>query len=82
MIPRPVVSHAGRAALESLLHREVGSRAIPATFFGAANADGEIFWDCAGEVEYGSAARGEVNDQTCLQLFSMTKLVTSVGPPS
>lgn len=80
MLPRPVVTQAGRAALEGLLHREVGSRVIPATFFGAANADGEIFWACAGEVEYGGNARGEVNDQTVLQLFSMTKLVTSVSP--
>ncbi|TXT06308.1 uncharacterized protein COLE_05639 [Cutaneotrichosporon oleaginosum] len=79
MLPRPVVTHAGRTALENLLHREVSSRAIPATFFGAANADGEIFWSCAGEVEYGSSARGEVTDQTCLQMFSMTKLVTSVA---
>lgn len=76
-LPRPHVTPAGRAALTSLLKREVGSRTIPATFMGAANADGEIFWACAGEKEYGSPE--QVTDKTVLQIYSMTKLITSVS---
>lgn len=76
-MPRPRVTPQGRAALDNILEREVASRTIPATFLGAANADGEIYWNCAGEQEYGTP--GEVTDQTLLQMYSMTKLVTSVS---
>lgn len=77
-MPRPLVTPAGRAALDDLLEREVASRDIPATFFGVTNADEEIYWACAGDKEYGNPAE-QVTDQTYLQLFSMTKLVTSVS---
>lgn len=79
MLPRPQVTQAGKAALTDLLNREVGAGRIPATFIGATNADGELFWARAGEKEFGKRDLGDVDDDTILQLFSMTKLVTSVG---
>lgn len=79
MLPRPQVTQAGRSALSSLLKREVDAGRIPATFMGATNVDGELFWDQAGLQEFGNPASGEVGDGTMLQLFSMTKLVTAVS---
>ncbi|EJT47519.1 hypothetical protein A1Q1_03631 [Trichosporon asahii var. asahii CBS 2479] len=78
MLPRPQVTQAGRAALSSLLKREVSAHRIPATFMGVTNADGELFWAQAGLKEFGNPASGEVAEGTMLQLFSMTKLVTSL----
>lgn len=82
MLPRPQVTTAGRTALSALLKREVSAQRIPATFMGVTNADGELFWASAGLKEFGNPTSGEVTDDTMLQLFSMTKLVTSVCLPS
>ncbi|ORY32011.1 beta-lactamase/transpeptidase-like protein [Naematelia encephala] len=69
----------GKKALDSLLERAVDSKNIPAAFFGATNADEEIYFNCRGDKVFGRPEEGPVTPDTTLQLFSMTKFVTAIA---
>ncbi|BEI86676.1 hypothetical protein CcaverHIS002_0700220 [Cutaneotrichosporon cavernicola] len=78
-VSKPVVSAKGQAALDELLAKRVDSRLIPAATFGATTADGPIYFAARGERVLGEPDKGQVDDKTMLQLYSMTKLVTTVA---
>lgn len=85
----PILSAKGKAALDELLTSRVESRNIPAATFGVTSADGEIYFNHAGERIFGQPEKGNVDDKTSeftkdhltavFQLYSMTKLVTVVA---
>lgn len=60
----PKLSPAGVAALDTLLKETVEQRVLPATYFGVAGPDGEIYFNCAGEKVFGQPEHGEVNPDT------------------
>ncbi|TXT06157.1 hypothetical protein VHUM_03630 [Vanrija humicola] len=57
----------------------VDSREVNALTFAVSDAEGELYFNCAGERVFGEPDRGQVDDRTMFQLFSCTKLVTSVA---
>lgn len=62
--PKPKLSPAGSAALDALLKETVESRVIPATYFGVTGADGELYFNCAGDKVFGSPEQGQVDADT------------------
>ncbi|TXT10789.1 hypothetical protein VHUM_02294 [Vanrija humicola] len=75
----PTISPRGKAALDAALADAVADPLIPAVFFGVTTASGPIYLSCGGERVLGEPAKGAVTEDTMLQLWSMTKLVTSVA---
>lgn len=53
-----------RAALDEFLQRTVDSRRVPAMFIGATNAEGEIYYNNAGERVFGDQEKGVVDEDT------------------
>ncbi|KAL1409435.1 hypothetical protein Q8F55_003418 [Vanrija albida] len=68
-----------RARLDAILHEAVDSRQVNALTLAVSDAEGELYFKCAGERVFGEPEKGEVDDRTMFQLFSCTKLVTSVA---
>ena len=77
--PLPQLSSQGKERLDKLLTDTVAKRNLPALFFAVANKEGPIYANCAGDNVFGEPDKGSVDQDTTLQLFSMTKLVTSVA---
>jgi len=63
-MPAPKLDASGKAALDTLLKDTVESRNVPATYFGATTADGELYFNCAGERVFGEPDKGMVNEDT------------------
>nr|XP_031858552.1 uncharacterized protein CI109_006075 [Kwoniella shandongensis]KAA5525624.1 hypothetical protein CI109_006075 [Kwoniella shandongensis] len=78
-LPLPALSKNGARSLDSLLKKEVDSRDVPALFFGATNAKEEIYFSCDGDVKFGDEAKGTVDAETTLMMFSMTKFITTIA---
>lgn len=62
--PAPKLSPAGAAALDALLKDTVDNHVLPATYFGLAGPDGEIYFNCAGDKVFGQPEHGQVNPDT------------------
>ncbi|KAL1409159.1 hypothetical protein Q8F55_005988 [Vanrija albida] len=75
----PSISDAGKAKLDALLHASVATPETPALAFGAATADDVLYFAAEGERVWGQPDKGQVDDTTIYQLYSMTKLVTAVA---
>ncbi|WOO82477.1 Acyltransferase LovD [Vanrija pseudolonga] len=75
----PTISPRGKAALDDALVAAVADPLIPAQFWGVTTAQGPIYFNCGGERVLHEPEKGVVNEDTMLQLWSMTKLVTSVA---
>ncbi|KAK4703820.1 hypothetical protein P7C70_g2387, partial [Phenoliferia sp. Uapishka_3] len=78
-LPLPNLSPAGKQRLDEFLIETVNGREVPALFFGATNATEIIYFNQAGERVFGEPEKGAVDENTTLQLFSMTKFVTAIG---
>ncbi|TXT10573.1 hypothetical protein VHUM_02078 [Vanrija humicola] len=52
---------------------------MPAFAFGAATADEVLYFNAEGPRVYGEPDKGQVDDKTLYQMYSMTKLVTAVA---
>ncbi|WOO82583.1 Acyltransferase LovD [Vanrija pseudolonga] len=78
-MPTPTLSAAAKAKLDALLHTSVAQPETPAFAFAAATADELLYFNSAGERVWGSPDKGQVDDTTLYQLYSMTKLVTAVA---
>ncbi|KLT43858.1 beta-lactamase/transpeptidase-like protein [Cutaneotrichosporon oleaginosum] len=78
----PTLSAEGKAKLDQILESEVASGEIPASTFAVATADANappIYWGVAGDRHFGDPSKGQINEDTVLQLMSMTKLVVTVA---
>ncbi|ORY32004.1 beta-lactamase/transpeptidase-like protein [Naematelia encephala] len=78
-LPLPTISPKGKATLDALLAKTVEERTVPAVFFGATNAKEELYFNSKGEKVFGQPEEGEVYSDTTLQLFSMTKFITTIA---
>ncbi|GMK56865.1 hypothetical protein CspeluHIS016_0307050 [Cutaneotrichosporon spelunceum] len=77
--PKPHISAEGKAKLDAFLADKVAEKKIPAIFFGAANADGEIYFNAQGDKVLGEPDKGQIDADTTVQLFSQTKFLTSLA---
>ncbi|KLT44390.1 beta-lactamase/transpeptidase-like protein [Cutaneotrichosporon oleaginosum] len=77
--PKPHLSAEGKAKLDALLDAKVAEKKIPAIFFGASTADGEIYYNAKGDKVHGEPDKGQVDENTTVQLFSQTKFLTSLA---
>lgn len=78
-LPLPRLNADGSKALDELLAKTVAQRHVPAVFFLATNARETIYSNQAGEVTFGDASSGEVDEDTTLELFSQTKFITAIA---
>ncbi|KAL1409452.1 hypothetical protein Q8F55_003435 [Vanrija albida] len=78
-MPRVTLSPASKRAIDALLDDAVKSREVNAPTVGVATADEILYFAAKGERVYGKPELGQINDETVLQLFSCTKLITSVA---
>lgn len=78
----PTITAEGRERLDKYLHEHATSGQIPAMFLGATTAEDEIYFGSEGDRYYGEPDKGKVDGDTTLQLFSMTKFMTTVRVPS
>ncbi|GMK58053.1 hypothetical protein CspeluHIS016_0500850 [Cutaneotrichosporon spelunceum] len=79
MTPSPRLSAGGRAALDKWLADTNAARLTPALFVGVASKDDVLYFNCAGERVLGEPDKGSVNEDTVIEMWSMTKLVTSLA---
>ncbi|BEI82851.1 hypothetical protein CcaverHIS002_0307190 [Cutaneotrichosporon cavernicola] len=77
--PKPQLSADSKAALDALLAEKVAEKKIPAIFFGASNADGELYFNAMGDKVFGEPDKGQIDENTTVQLFSQTKFITSLA---
>jgi len=63
-VPLPTVSPTGKQSLDALLDAKVAEAKVPALFFGAANAQGTIYFACKGDRVVGEPAKGQVDEDT------------------
>ena len=94
-VPVPQLKQTGKEALDQFLQKIVQDKKVPAAFLGATNKDGELYFECGGDRVFGKPDEGQVtpdtgqlylkarwntiSDISVLQLFSMTKFMTSVS---
>ena len=78
-LPLPRLNADGSKALDELLAKTVAQRHVSAVFFLATNARETIYSNQAGEVTFGDASSGEVDEDTTLELFSQTKFITAIA---
>ncbi|TXT06151.1 hypothetical protein VHUM_03624 [Vanrija humicola] len=78
-MPRISLTPESRRALDTLLETAAASRDVNAPTAIVATADEILYFGAKGERVYGKPELGEVNDETVLQLFSCTKLITAVA---
>ncbi|KAL8286141.1 hypothetical protein RQP46_004629 [Phenoliferia psychrophenolica] len=78
-LPFPTLSPGGQERLDAYLTTTVAGREVPALFFGATNAKETIYQSQAGERVFGQPEKGEVDADTTLQMYSMTKFVTTIA---
>jgi hypothetical protein len=68
--PKPRISAEGKAKLDALLAEKVAEAKIPAIFFGASNADGELYFDYKGDKVLGEPDKGPVTLDTSAHRYS------------
>lgn len=81
-IKTPTLSAETKQKLDSILKENVDSHEIPASTFAVATADPKadpIYFNAYGDRVFGDASKGQIDEDTVLQLMSMTKLVVSVA---
>jgi hypothetical protein len=59
-VPTPQLKESGRGALDEYLKKVDSDRRVPATFLGATNKDGEMYFGCAGDRVFGKPDEGKV----------------------
>ncbi|WOO79811.1 Acyltransferase LovD [Vanrija pseudolonga] len=79
MTRTPSLTPASKRAIDALLEAAVTSREVNAPTAVVATADEILYFSARGERVYGKPELGTIDDQTVLQLFSCTKLITSVA---
>lgn len=62
--PLPTISEAGKKKLDELLDAKVAEATIPGIFFGATNAEGEIYFNAKGDKVLGHPEKGQINENT------------------
>ncbi|GHJ86337.1 hypothetical protein NliqN6_2739 [Naganishia liquefaciens] len=77
--PFPTLNKAGKGMLSKLMNDTVDAKKTPAIFIGATTAGETLVLDCAGDLVCRKAGSGKVDLGTTLQLYSATKLVTTVA---
>ncbi|BEI80844.1 hypothetical protein CcaverHIS002_0200040 [Cutaneotrichosporon cavernicola] len=78
----PTLSAEGKAKLDQILKSNVEAGDIPGSTFAVATPDANaplIYWGTAGDRHFGDPSKGQINEDTVLQLMSMTKLVVTVA---
>lgn len=60
----PTVTTEGKKQLDALLDAKVAEGKLPALFFGAANADGTIYYNCKGDRVLDNPSEGQVDENT------------------
>ncbi|RSH84255.1 uncharacterized protein EHS24_005768 [Apiotrichum porosum] len=75
----PRLTPEGKARLDELVKRQVAESGLPALFFGATTADGEIYFNCGGDKVVNKPELGQVDEDTTVQLWSMTKMITAIA---
>jgi CubicO group peptidase (beta-lactamase class C family) len=78
-MPLPRLNADGASALDAHLQKTVEQRHVPACFFLATNAKETIYSNQAGEVQFGDASSGQVDEDSTLELFSQTKFITAIA---
>ncbi|GMK56287.1 hypothetical protein CspeluHIS016_0301270 [Cutaneotrichosporon spelunceum] len=78
----PTLSAAGKAKLDQILKSNTESRDIPGSTFAVATPDADaslVYWGTGGDRVFGDPSKGQIDEDTVLQLMSMTKLAVSVA---
>lgn len=75
----PRVTPKGKAALDALLSEVVDAHQLPALTIGATTSTGPIYFAARGDRVFGDSSKGQVGEDTVLQLYSQTKLVVAVS---
>jgi hypothetical protein len=63
-VPVPQLKQTGKEALDQFLQKTVQDKKVPATFLGATNKDGELYFDCGGDRVFGKPDEGQVTHDT------------------
>ncbi|BEJ17801.1 hypothetical protein CspHIS471_0700690 [Cutaneotrichosporon sp. HIS471] len=79
MSPSPRLNGGGRAALDKWLAETNAAHLTPALFVGVASKDEVLYFNCAGDKVLNEPDKGQVNEDTIIEMWSMTKLVTSLA---
>lgn len=59
--PKPRLSAEGKKKLDALLQEKVAAKTIPAFFWGATNADEELYYNVGGDKVLGEPDKGQVD---------------------
>lgn len=81
-VTKPTLSAEAKSKIDKILESAVESKEIPASTFAVATADLDappIYFKAVGERVFGSPDQGQIDEDTVLQLMSMTKLVVTVA---
>lgn len=81
-VTTPTLSADAKTKIDQILQSAVDSKEIPASTFAVATADlnaEPVYFKASGERVFGSPDKGQINEDTVLQLMSMTKLVVTVA---
>ncbi|GFZ52308.1 hypothetical protein JCM24511_10081 [Saitozyma sp. JCM 24511] len=81
-IKRPTVTPATKQKLDAILKKHVDLGLIPAATFAVATADSKaepLYFKAEGDKVFGQPDKGQINEDTILQLMSMTKLMVSLA---
>ncbi|KAK4686966.1 hypothetical protein P7C73_g3164, partial [Tremellales sp. Uapishka_1] len=79
MASSPKLNGDARKVLDTYLRDTVQGHDVPALHFGVTSADDIIYFNQAGDRVFGEPDMGQVDQDTTLELFSMTKFVTTVA---
>ena len=63
-LPLPTIKSGGKERLDALLSEVSAKHNVPAVFYLATNADGTIYENQQGDVNYGDESSGKVNGDT------------------
>ncbi|KAF9483313.1 beta-lactamase/transpeptidase-like protein [Pholiota conissans] len=73
------LTDSGKKALDDVVAKLAGEHKLPGFAIGATTADGEIYFNCAGNKVFGDAASAELNPDTVFWICSMTKLIAHIA---
>ncbi|KAI5480308.1 hypothetical protein MNV49_001267 [Pseudohyphozyma bogoriensis] len=78
-LPLPTLTPEATKPIDAFLKTTVAEGKVPAVFFGATNAKETIYFNQGGEKVAGNPGEGMVDEDTVIQIFSMTKLITTIA---
>ncbi|ORX37084.1 beta-lactamase/transpeptidase-like protein [Kockovaella imperatae] len=78
-LPMPHLKAEGKATLDKLMQEKLAEKTVPFMFWAATNASETIYENQAGYNKWDDPSSGEVNRDSTLEMFSMTKFVVSLA---